>query len=264
MSPDGSLRVIVSADGEQWESAALISSSDSDLRDPKLAVTPNGRLTLYAVAALHDKSQHTHQSVAWLSNDGHNWSEQFAIGEPDIWLWRVTWYQGIAYGVGYGCGEQPLTRLYSSTDGTTFRPLVVSFFEGGYPNETALVFDRDEAHCLLRRDGSPGSAQLGFARAPFTQWQWKDLGVQVGGPHMLRLPDGRFIAAVRLYDRQVRTSLCRVDPQAGQLTEFLPLPSDGDSSYAGLVLHDGLLWVSYYSSHEGKTAIYLAKVGLSD
>ena len=29
-----------------------------------------------------------------------------------------------------------------------------------------------------------------------------------------------------------------------------------------MVVHDGLLWVSYYSSHEGKASIYLAKVKL--
>jgi hypothetical protein len=27
-----------------------------------------------------------------------------------------------------------------------------------------------------------------------------------------------------------------------------------------MVWHDGLLWVSYYASHEGKTGIYLARV----
>jgi len=53
-----------------------------------------------------------------------------------------------------------------------------------------------------------------------------------------------------------------LDPQAGTLTEFLKLPSGGDTSYPGLVWHDGLLWVSYYSSHEGKTSVYLAKVKL--
>ena len=37
-------------------------------------------------------------------------------------------------------------------------------------------------------------------------------------------------------------------------------PSGGDTSYAGLVWHDGLLWISYYASHEGKTSIYLAQV----
>jgi hypothetical protein len=77
---------------------------------------------------------------------------------------------------------------------------------------------------------------------------------------MLQLPDGRFVAAVRLYDKRVRTALCWLDPAAGKLTEFLTLPSGGDTSYAGLVLHEGLLWVSYYSSHEGRTSIYLAKV----
>ena len=30
--------------------------------------------------------------------------------------------------------------------------------------------------------------------------------------------------------------------------------------YTGLVWHNDLLWISYYSSHEGKTSIYLAKV----
>ena len=47
----------------------------------------------------------------------------------------------------------------------------------------------------------------------------------------------------------------------GRLSEsgyepLLTLPSGGDTSYPGLVWHDGLLWVSYYSSHEGKAAIY--------
>ena len=40
----------------------------------------------------------------------------------------------------------------------------------------------------------------------------------------------------------------------------LSVPSGGDNSYPGLVWHDGLLWMSYYSSHEGKSAIYLARI----
>src|SRR5688572_24160679 len=42
VSPDGALRVIASADGEKWESAALITSPNSDLRDAKITVTPKG------------------------------------------------------------------------------------------------------------------------------------------------------------------------------------------------------------------------------
>ena len=40
------------------------------------------------------------------------------------------------------------------------------------------------------------------------------------------------------------------------------MPSAGDNSYPGLVLHEDVLWVSYYSSHDGKTSIYLAKLKL--
>ena len=77
---------------------------------------------------------------------------------------------------------------------------------------------------------------------------------------MLRLPDGRLAACVRLYDGGARTSLAWIERATGNLTEFQKLPSGGDSSYAGLVWHENLLWVSYYSSHEGRTSIYLATV----
>ena len=40
----------------------------------------------------------------------------------------------------------------------------------------------------------------------------------------------------------------------------LTLPSGGDdTSYCGMVWHGDLLWMSYYSSREGRTSIYLAK-----
>jgi hypothetical protein len=264
VSPDGALRVITSADGQTWESAALITSPDSDLRDAKITVTPDGQLMLCGAGALHDKSQKTHQSLAWFSKDGRTWSQPHEIGDANYWLWRVTWHKGGAYGIGYGCGPaERSVRLYSSRDGKQFDTLVERLIDVGYPNETSIVFEGDTALCLLRRDGEPNGGLLGTAQPPYTKWEWKDVGTRIGGPHMIRLADGRYVAAVRLYDKQVRTSLCWIDPASGKLTELLPLPSGGDTSYAGLVLHDGLLWISYYSSHEGKTSIYLAKVQFS-
>jgi hypothetical protein len=263
VSPDGALRVITSSDGENWESATLIQSPHSDLRDAKITVTPDGQLMLSGAEALHDTSVASHQSLAWFSRDGYTWTEKHEIGDPNFWLWRVTWHKDTAYGIGYGCGDEKSIRLYSSKDGRTFETLVECLTDVGYPNETSIVFVDDTAYCLLRRDGNPSSGMLGIAKPPFTTWEWKDLQTTIGGPHMIRLPDGRFVAAVRLYDNKVRTSLCWVDPQAGSITEFLALPSGGDTSYAGMVLHNDLLWVSYYSSHEGKTSIYLAKVEIA-
>ena len=47
------------------------------------------------------------------------------------------------------------------------------------------------------------------------------------------------------------------------LTSYNPelvLPSGGDSSYPGFAWHGGLVRTMYYSSHEGNTPIYLAKI----
>jgi hypothetical protein len=260
VSPDGALRVLTSKDGDQWESAALITSPNADLRDAKITVTPGGQLMLSGAEALHDKSRKTHQSVAWFSADGRAWGPRHEIGDPDFWLWRVTWHGNRAYGVGYGCGADQSVRLYSSKDGKKFDTLVKRLHDKGYPNETSLVFEGERCYCLLRRDGEGANGLLGVSQAPYTKWEWEDLGLRIGGPHLIRLPDGRYVAAVRLYAGGVRTSLCWLDVRTGKMSEFLELPSGGDTSYAGLVWHDGLLWVSYYSSHEGKTSIYLAKV----
>jgi len=257
--PEGSLRVITSNDGDTWESAALLTSEDSDLRDAQLTVTPDGRLMLSGAEAMHDRSEYTHQSLSWLSKDGRTWSDRSEIGDRNFWIWRVTWHKDTAYGIGYGVGkEKGSLRLYTSKDGKRFETLMAPMLEAAYPNETSLVFEGDTAYCLLRQD--PANGQLGIAEPPYTAWEWKDVGTRIGGPAMLRLPDGRFVAGVRLYDGGVRTSLGWVDPASGKFTECLRLPSGGDTSYPGLVYHDELLWMSYYSSHEGKSSIYLAKV----
>jgi hypothetical protein len=264
VSPDGALRVIASKDGKNWKSTALITSPDSDLRDAKITVTPNGKLMLSGAEALHDKSFHTHQSLVWFSDNGEKWSKEQEIGDPDFWLWRTTWHNGKAYNFGYACRDEKSLRLYSSNDGLTFETLVENLNIEGYPNETSIVFKDDTALCLLRCDGEKKSGLLGISPPPYTNWNWLEMGVRIGGPHMLMLPDGRLIAAVRLYGGEgwspARTSLCWINQQTGKLTEALELPSGGDCSYAGMIWHDNLLWVSYYSSHEEKTSIYLAKV----
>jgi len=264
VSPDGALRVISSQDGVTWKSAALLTSPDSDLRDAKICVTPDGQLMLTGAEAMHDKSQYTHQSLVWFSPDGKTWTPQHDIGERNLWLWRTTWHKHKAYGVGYSVTKDQFARLYTSDDGLSFVPLVERLRDEGYPNESSIVFDGETAYCLLRRDGKPNTGLLGTARPPYREWSWKDLGVRIGGPHLLQVPDGRFLACVRLYDQQVRTAMCWVDVEQGTLTEALALPSGGDTSYAGLVLHEGLVWVSYYSSHAGKTSIYLAKVAIEE
>jgi len=280
-SQDGVLRVITSADGADWKSAALIRLTPQDfgdlhpkvppkgermdLRDPKLCITPDGRLMLST--GMYYNNRRDLQSLAWYSDDGKTWGQPALIGENRYWLWRVTWHRGVAYGVGRIATER-IPRFYRAKDGRRFEVVVKDrefFPHVPGPSEATVRFLADDtALCLLRLNRVPGAktvrGHLGIARPPYADWRWHDLGAQIGGPNMIQIPDGRFVAVVRLYDSPVRTSLCWLDPDKGTLTESLRLPSGGDTSYAGLVWHDELLWISYYSSHERKTSIYLAKV----
>jgi hypothetical protein len=264
VSPDGALRVLTSVDGRDWVSAARVVMDGADLRDAKLSVTPDGRLMMNGAAAWRGQGPVRHRSVAWFSGDGKEWSEPTELADPDVWLWRVTWHRGVARSLGYSTTDERWVRWYTSTDGRRFEPAQDREPVEGYANEHALAFTpEDMAVCLLRRDGSPGRALVGTAQPPYVMWKWRELDRAIGGPSLLRLPDGRWVAGVRLYDGRVRTSLAWLDVEEGTLREFLVLPSGGDTSYPGLVWHEDRLWISYYASHEGKTSIYLATVALA-
>lgn len=257
ISPDGQFRILRSVDGVHWLSTAVIQLPDADLRDAKFSILPDGRLMLYGAGALHDRSQQSHQSYAWFSDDGLHWSEAVPVGEPNIWIWRLSWHQQQGLAIGYKCGKPHFIRAYHTSNGSDYQPISPDCYRGSYANESGLLFEPDgTALCLLRRD--PDHGLYGRARPPYQQWDWRDIGCRIGGPEWLELPDGRLLACVRLYDNQVRTSLCWIDRHSGQLTEWQTLPSGGDCSYAGMVLQGSKVYISYYSSHEGQSRIYLA------
>lgn len=268
VSDDGKLRVIRSQNGEEWTSVALMEWDGGDVRDAKLSVSSEDQLMLSgAVRFLKPIDGNKHQSVTWLSRDGEHWSDPFSCPTGlGTWRWSATWHKGTAFSFGYS-GKDKQGCLYRSKDGKTWEVVKDDVYPDAetYGNETSLVFlEDDTAYCLLRRDKGSCSGMLGVSHPPYTEWKWGDLGTRIGGPKMIPFGKDRFLAAVRLYDGGQRTSLCWIDAREGKLTEALKLPSGGDTSYAGLVLHDEVLWVSYYSSHQGKTAIYLAKVKVDD
>lgn len=267
-------RVLTSENGLDWESAAAL-TAEGDVRDPKLSVTPNGRLMIVAgVRQYRREAGRAYppgmpcQTLAWFSLDGKNWEMPREIGDPGWWLWRVTWHQGSFYGMGknddYAC------RLYRGDgDGQTAIWSENVFGAGSKQlgSEASLLFLADgQALCVMRgkdaAGGDDAKALLGRSNPPHKEWAWQPLETRIGGPHLAAMPDGRIVVAGRYYGKTRETRLWWLDPASGRLDHFLTLSQDYDASYCGLVFHDGLLWVSYYSGTKQKAAIYLARVKL--
>ena len=261
----GRVRIITSADGADWAPAALFSEKGVDLRDPKLSVAPGNRLMLLMGGSRYTGRKYTgRQPRVAFSLDGRAWSRPESIlGEGD-WLWRVTWQGKRAYGVTYRVEsrEEWTVTLVAGSDGLAYRE-VCRLRVPGKPSESTVRFLPDgRAVALVRREGGSRSAWIGTSLPPYTAWQWKAARHRIGGPNFLVLPSGDMWAAGRSYSPDgPRTVIARMDDRG--YTPVLELPSAGDCSYPGLVWHGNRLWVSYYSSHEGKTSVYLARIRLT-
>lgn len=262
---DGVIRVLSSPDGREWTSAALLSEDGIDLRDPHFAVMPDGRLMLVAGGSRYAAGKYVgRQPRVAFSADGVRWSAPQAIMEDGDWLWRVLWHKGQAFGInkrvpGRNNPAQPKRGfLVRSTDGIHWTNVVELEVPG--IDEAALVIDaHDEMMVLARRGADNNHGWFGRSRPPYTRWTWQDCGEQVGGPNLILIPGKGLWAGTRSADRRT----CLAAMIDGRCEPKLFLPSGGDNSYPGFWWQENQLWISYYSSHEGKTSIYLAKVRIN-
>ncbi|MCB1225778.1 MAG: exo-alpha-sialidase [Verrucomicrobiales bacterium] len=274
---DGKIKVLLSSTGKNWVEQAEIELPGVDLRDPKLEVLPDGRtLLLMMGGSVYEggtlKGRMPHFST---TQDGKVWTPPLKLlGEGD-WLWRVTLnaadsqLYGVAYNIYPEKGAPPeepenRARLYSSANGSVWR-LVADLQVPGKPNEATVRFlDGGRAVMLLRREGGDRKGVIGVSEPPYRQWSWTPQAAPLGGPNFIVLPDGSMVAGSRGFGKTPGAHMVLFKMTETSLEPVLELPSGGDCSYPGMVWHDGMLWVSYYSTHEdGKTSIYLAKVRLN-
>ena len=276
-SAGGIVRVLASRDGEDWTSVAVLTHPELDLRDPKLGRMPDGRLLMsggtarYARDATGEDRKVETRSFCSFSTDGETWSAPAVVTQPDPdqWIWRVTWHNGTGYGTAYR--HLHYMRVLRTSDGRNFEDLGPPLIREKAPSEATLRFAADgTVYCIVRREGernaeqrfTRGAALFGVSQPPYDTWTWHDTGTYLGGPDFIQLPGGRWVVGARTRQGPARMSLLELDVTRGQFTLLLHLPSGGDCSYPGMVWHDGKLWVSYYSSHEGKGEIYLAQLEL--
>ena len=271
---DGKIRVLRSADAKAWESAALIAEKGIDLRDPKISVMPDGRLMLLIGGSIYDGAEPTpkrkrvsgHGRVSF-SKNGREWSAPEVIeGVGDQhWLWRVTWHEGVGYGTAYSIAKAGphgrVLSIWKTTDGVTYEKVADPKPRVDLTEATIRFTNDDTMVVLLRGEAKDRHAWVGAARAPYAAWDWRDAGRAAQGPEFIVLADGRMFYAGRDFDDKNKAKTVFGRMTLEKLEPLITLPSGGDTSYAGIAdAGDGTLRVSYYASHEGKSAIYLATI----
>lgn len=271
---DGIIRILISSTGKTWIDQGSVSEEGVDLRDPKLIVTPDEkRLYLLCGGSIYNggtqlKGRRPRYATTL---DGKVWTPMQKILSEGDWLWRATInptdkrFYGPVYNTHPSSGgpapeKEWSLKTFASTDGNVWQLSSIMNIPG-QPNEATLRFLKNgTAMALVRREAEDKKGVIGVAQAPYRDWTWASAGVPLGGPNFIELPDGRLIAGSRGFGATPGAHMVLFDMTAKSFTPILELPSGGDCSYPGLYWHDDLLHVTYYSSHEGKTSIYYARV----
>jgi hypothetical protein len=274
---NGKIRVLSSPDGEFWESESLIEFDGIDLRDPKITVTPKKRMMILMGGSKYNNGelQSISTYVSMSDPNGKRFSEpeQIELDEQiktDFdWLWRVTWKEKEAYGVLYQAnvdGEKGKTKAYLVKSGKGFEyELVKELDIPGNPNEATIRFlSRGEMMIIVRRGGEDKLGMMGTSMPPYTDWSWEKLDFELGGPNFDLIPIDKILIATRLRDDDGPYTALLLGKKGEAFKEVMRLPSGGDTSYAGMFSIGGFIWMSYYSSHEGKASIYYARIPYKD
>ncbi|HVP28752.1 MAG TPA: hypothetical protein VMW35_06280 [Myxococcota bacterium] len=262
-----------SDDGRVFSWASELTMPGQDIRDPKL-VPIGAKLFLYALPNT-GLAATPYGTVYSTSEDGLRWEslrpieiEGLPEDEASGWLlWRPKTRDGVTWLVPAYWRDHGRSILLSTQDGVRFR-LVSRIWQGDGNDETDFEFLPDgrilaTARLEIAPDsllGHPGAhTLLATAAPPYERWSYaKSFVARLDGPALFA-HDGRVFAVARYQPppfgrltRQAsalarkRTALYVVEPD--RLVHLSDVPSAGDTSYAGVVLREGSLFFSYYTS----------------
>jgi hypothetical protein len=268
------LVLLRSSDAQTWYEVQKFDGGGEDIRDPKLAVIQG---QMFLCALLNQKfDPEPYKTIAAHSPDGLSWSP-FREVAPSGWLMgrpvtsdKQVWYAP-AHRLDHGAAV-----LLKSTDGVNWS-IHSTIFQGKKEeraDETAIQFLQDGRLIAATRleAGSSvfGSSQAGtlisVAASPFTAWTQitKSRVTRLDGPTLFRIEDqvyavGRSQPKVSAPFQglgstfsQKRTALFLVQENAEGLIHLTDLPSCGDTSYAGVAIADGKVFISYYTNDPRK------------
>ena len=278
VSSNASVIILRSSNFDRWEVVHRFSVPKRDTRDPHFLIFRE-RLFVYTGTwysgdgpiEAKDYEMNLHLGFAVWSEDGSDWSPPIMLeGTYGHYIWRAAAHDGTAYlcgrrKIGFKVGPRGEPKeieslMLESDDGLIWRKRAV--FQEINGDETAFLFEEDGSILAVARRGR-GNAQLLRSKPPYGNWDRRDLDRYIGGPLIARWGDRVVVGGRHNTDRGPKTSMCWLI--GDKLHEFAELPSGGDNSYPGLVaLSPTEAVMSWYSSHQGKSSIYTARLHIDE
>jgi hypothetical protein len=285
-----------SPDGRNWEQVAEIGRGEDDVRDPTFAVIGE-KLFLYVLLNKSTQPLPYTTRVTW-TGDGENWSDLTNIGHEGWLFWRPKTRDGQTWYVPAYWHRFHKNTLFATRDGMNFE-MVADISDGRFVNEPEIEFLGDDRMLATGRAdylkmsihqiiGIPQTSTiLSVAEPPYIEWKetGESLVTRLDGPVMFS-HNGRVHAVGRAHPHngaafprrgavlsKKRTAIYEVQPD--KLIHISDLPSCGDTSYPGIVVKDGYVYIAYYTNNIKKdyiwllgmmepTEIRIAKISLND
>ena len=260
-----------STDGKNWRVLSEIHVPGEDVRDPKLAEI-GGKLFLYFLRNTNFEAEPFDTSYC-VSDDAITWTEPKELSIPGWLLWRPKTFDGITFYVPAYWWEHGKSTLFKSTDGANWSE-VGPIYSGEKNDETAISFRPDGSMIMTSRlEMDPnrwgyhpeGHTLIGVAPPPYNDWKLsRSYETRLDGPCLFQVGERTYACGRRhvggpkymgsAWGRK-RTSLYLVEPD--RLVFLSDLPSCGDTSYAGVVVEEGGVLISYYTSPPGRDWFWL-------
>lgn len=239
-----------------------------DVMTPKLTITPDNRLMLLVDGEMYNRGSLVSRRpyVSYSNTNGENFSalERSDIYYPDtepsednFWIWNMTWDNNktAAYGFDHTNG---MTLMRTTDGGESFHAYHTLSMEVASGKATIRFGQQNNIYALIAKETGDRKAVLAISAPPYQDFSYYTVDEQLEVPSFVFLNDNTICIAAKAYTSNT-TQLLVIDLE-GNILRRMPLPSAGENSYPGAVVHDGYLWVSYHTSNSGNPDIYMAKV----
>ncbi|MDZ4405128.1 exo-alpha-sialidase [Prosthecobacter sp.] len=261
----GDTFILRSKDGETWTQAHKIDIGSDDRNCQFLATSRR----LFVYTGMVTKPQASDfQTYVTYTDDGEIWSTPQPCLEPHFNLWKPFEHNGTLWANSHlkadsgSDGPKRMSRLMRSSAGVKWEQVSI-VRQGNWESETTFIFGENEhLYALLRQKYGSSTGFILESDPPYQTWTERKTGVHFSGHSTVEFHGVRYVFS-RHYGQQSRPSTMVYIWNDGQLTPYAqtPLnPTKGDCSYCEAVDMGADMLITFYSSHEGKTNIYTARL----